>query len=204
VRRALQHWHHIRKATAAADTETTTTTTIVSKLYDDAPHLAKVLESIELWPAEDPVVVVDGGSGGATVVSTPYSSSCRSSSSSKTYGSAVGLGQCLIDANRLVWCWLKSMMLADQMLPNHCGRRTMATTARKKQQQWKIATRGAVSGEVFVQIVVSKGQADLLGVVAVGGRLQGVGELPMVRGGFERDVQMALHVLVCWLLCFDF
>jgi Protein kinase domain len=57
-------------------------------------------------------------------------------------------------------------------------------------QKWKQATADASPGEVFVQGIVPGGQAAQLGVFAVGDRLQGVGELPLAGGGFERAVEM--------------
>lgn len=56
-------------------------------------------------------------------------------------------------------------------------------------QQWKQATVDARIGDVFVQEIIPGSQADLMGVVQVGDRLQGVGEIPLGDGGFDRAVQ---------------
>ena len=67
------------------------------------------------------------------------------------------------------------------------------------QEQWQRATADAGSGEVFVQDIIPGGQADQMGVFAIGDRLQGVGELPLAGGGFERATE-----LVCPLSSYRF
>ena len=56
--------------------------------------------------------------------------------------------------------------------------------------KWIEATKGAQLGDVFVQSIVPDSQADLMGILEVGDRVQGVGELPLAGKGFERVVQM--------------
>lgn len=63
-------------------------------------------------------------------------------------------------------------------------------TDSSARQRWEKATEGALPGEVFVKGVVKGGQADRLGIFMVGDRLQGVGELPLAEGGFEKAVMM--------------
>jgi hypothetical protein len=58
------------------------------------------------------------------------------------------------------------------------------------QEQWQRATADAGSGEVFVQDIIPGGQADKMGIFAIGDRLQGVGELPLAGGGFERATEL--------------
>ena len=58
------------------------------------------------------------------------------------------------------------------------------------QEQWQRATADAGSGEVFVQDIIPGGQADMMGIFAIGDRLQGVGELPLAGGGFERATEL--------------
>jgi hypothetical protein len=58
------------------------------------------------------------------------------------------------------------------------------------QEQWLRATADAVPGEVFVQDIIPAGQADRMGIFAIGDRLQGVGELPLVGGGFVRATEL--------------
>ena len=55
---------------------------------------------------------------------------------------------------------------------------------------WKEATKDALPGEVFVKGVVPDGQADELGIFEIGDRLSGIGELPLLGGGFEKAVAM--------------
>jgi serine/threonine protein phosphatase PrpC/serine/threonine protein kinase len=57
-------------------------------------------------------------------------------------------------------------------------------------QVWREATKDTVAGEVFVKDVVPGSQAEQLGVIEVGDRLSGIGELPFIDGGFERAVEM--------------
>jgi hypothetical protein len=56
--------------------------------------------------------------------------------------------------------------------------------------KWVEATKGAQQGDVFVQSIVPDSQADKMGILEVGDRLQGVGELPLAGKGFERVLQM--------------
>jgi serine/threonine protein kinase len=58
------------------------------------------------------------------------------------------------------------------------------------REQWLAATADAVPGEVFIQEVIPGGQADKIGVFAVGDRLLGVGELPLSGGGFVRASEL--------------
>ena len=58
------------------------------------------------------------------------------------------------------------------------------------REQWLYATSDAVPGDVFIQEVIPGGQADKIGVFAVGDRLQGVGELPVAGGGFLRATEL--------------
>lgn len=55
---------------------------------------------------------------------------------------------------------------------------------------WIQATKDAQPGEVFVQSLTPGCQADQMGILEVGDRLQGVGELPLAGKGFERVVEM--------------
>lgn len=55
---------------------------------------------------------------------------------------------------------------------------------------WEQATQDALPGEVFVKGIVENGQAETMGIFEIGDRLQGVGELPLAEGGFERAVEM--------------
>ena len=74
------------------------------------------------------------------------------------------------------------------------------------RKAWQRATFDAVPGEVFVNKgIVQGGQAEALGVVEVGDRLQGVGELRLGEGGFEKAVAMVRNntlVVVCAALSF--
>lgn len=56
--------------------------------------------------------------------------------------------------------------------------------------QWKMATFDSLAGEVFVQGVVEDSQADDFGIFEVGDRLNGIGELPFIGGGFEKALKM--------------
>jgi len=57
-------------------------------------------------------------------------------------------------------------------------------------EKWKQAVASAAPGEVFIQGVVHGGQAEEMGIFAIGDRLQGVGELPLACGGFEKAVEL--------------
>ena len=59
-------------------------------------------------------------------------------------------------------------------------------------QKWKEATKNAQPGEVYVRRIIPMGQADLMGkgIIDVGDQLQGVGELPLMRGGFSRVLEL--------------
>jgi serine/threonine protein kinase len=61
--------------------------------------------------------------------------------------------------------------------------------------RWMHAATTALPGEVFVKGLVEGGQAEEMGVFEVGDRLQGVGELPVGRGGFEKAVNMVSELL---------
>ena len=64
------------------------------------------------------------------------------------------------------------------------------TTTTTPNEKWIRATEEAAPGEVFVQDIIEGGQADEMGIFEIGDRLQGVGELPLAEGGFERVVEM--------------
>ena len=59
-------------------------------------------------------------------------------------------------------------------------------------QKWNEATKNAQAGEVYVRRIVPMGQADLMGkgIIDVGDQVQGVGELPLLRGGFSRVLEL--------------
>jgi serine/threonine protein phosphatase PrpC/serine/threonine protein kinase len=59
-----------------------------------------------------------------------------------------------------------------------------------QNRMWTEATKDALPGEVFVKEIVPGSQADELGVIEVGDRLSGIGELPFIDGGFEKAVEM--------------
>jgi serine/threonine protein kinase len=54
------------------------------------------------------------------------------------------------------------------------------------QRLWKRVQDTALPGQVFVQGIVPGSQAEELGIFQVGDRLQGIGELPLAEGGFEK------------------
>ncbi|CAJ1962082.1 unnamed protein product [Cylindrotheca closterium] len=57
--------------------------------------------------------------------------------------------------------------------------------------EWLEATKFAQVGEVFIKEIVPGGQADRMGeIFEVGDQLQGVGDLPLSGGGFEKAVEM--------------
>ena len=58
------------------------------------------------------------------------------------------------------------------------------------KQTWERIREEALPGEVFVQGILEGGQADEMGIFEIGDRLQGVGELPIAKGGFEKVVEM--------------
>jgi serine/threonine protein phosphatase PrpC/serine/threonine protein kinase len=58
------------------------------------------------------------------------------------------------------------------------------------RSRWISAVTDARPGDVFVQGIVPGSQADRMGIFAVGDRLQGIGELPLGDGGFDRAVEM--------------
>lgn len=68
--------------------------------------------------------------------------------------------------------------------------------------KWNAAIRDALPGEVFVKGIVPHGQAEEMGIFEIGDRLQGVGELPLLEGGFERAVEMVraktLDLMIRW------
>lgn len=55
---------------------------------------------------------------------------------------------------------------------------------------WNQATEGADPGQIFVQGIVEGGQAEEMDIFEIGDQLQGVGELPVAEGGFEKVVEM--------------
>lgn len=55
---------------------------------------------------------------------------------------------------------------------------------------WAEATSDAIPGEVFVKEILPHSQADELGILEVGDRLSGIGELPFISGGFEKALSM--------------
>jgi serine/threonine protein kinase len=56
--------------------------------------------------------------------------------------------------------------------------------------QWNQAVEGSGTGQVFVQGIVDGGQAENMAIFEIGDQLQGVGELPVAEGGFEKVVEM--------------
>ena len=56
--------------------------------------------------------------------------------------------------------------------------------------KWREVQQNRLPGQVFVQGVVPNSQADEIGIFEVGDRLQGVGELPLREGGFEKAVKL--------------
>jgi serine/threonine protein kinase len=62
-------------------------------------------------------------------------------------------------------------------------------------EKWKRATADASPGQVFIREIIPGGQADELGIFEVGDQLQGVGELPLLSGGFERAVAMVRPIM---------
>jgi hypothetical protein len=65
--------------------------------------------------------------------------------------------------------------------------------------QWKRAVEDAGPGEVFVQEIAEGGQAEDMGIFEIGDQLQGVGELPVSQGGFERVVKMVSDN-IAWIM----
>jgi Protein kinase domain len=63
------------------------------------------------------------------------------------------------------------------------------------RSRWIAAVTDARPGDVFVQGIVPDSQADRMGIFAVGDRLQGIGELPLSGGGFDRAVEMVRPAL---------
>ena len=61
------------------------------------------------------------------------------------------------------------------------------------RRAWQLATAQAVPGQVYVTGVVPGGQAQALGIMEIGDRLDGVGELPVAEQGFEHVVQMIVQ-----------
>lgn len=57
-------------------------------------------------------------------------------------------------------------------------------------ERWTQIKEDAISGEVYVQGIIHDGQAESMGIFEVGDRLQGVGELPLAEGGFQRAINM--------------
>lgn len=55
---------------------------------------------------------------------------------------------------------------------------------------WEAATANSVPGEVFVRGCVPNGQADDMGILGVGDKLNGVGEFPFLNDGFGVVVEM--------------
>ena len=56
--------------------------------------------------------------------------------------------------------------------------------------RWKTIQKEGAPGQVFVQGVVPGSQADEIGIFQVGDQLQGVGELPLGEGGFEKALEL--------------
>jgi serine/threonine protein kinase len=68
--------------------------------------------------------------------------------------------------------------------------------AEEENPEWVEATKFAQAGEVFVKEIVPGGQADELGgVFEIGDQLVGIGELPLVGGGFEKAVEMVRSMI---------
>lgn len=66
--------------------------------------------------------------------------------------------------------------------------------------KWIQATVDAEPGEVFVKGIVKGGQAEELGIFAIGDRLQGVGELPLASGGFEKVKELVRYCCLLYAL----
>jgi serine/threonine protein phosphatase PrpC/serine/threonine protein kinase len=64
------------------------------------------------------------------------------------------------------------------------------TMTENDLQMWQSIQEEDLSGRVYVQGVVPGSQADELGIFEVGDCLQGVGELPVAEGGFERALEL--------------
>lgn len=66
--------------------------------------------------------------------------------------------------------------------------------------KWKEAVKGCKKGDVLVKQIIEGGQADDMGIFELGDKLQGVGDLPLRRGGgFEAFVDMVSNS--CLSLC---
>jgi hypothetical protein len=63
------------------------------------------------------------------------------------------------------------------------------------KKAWDVGAKNSIPGEVFVRDIVPNGQADLMGIFQIGDRLQGVGELPINYGGFERAVELVSQII---------
>jgi hypothetical protein len=53
---------------------------------------------------------------------------------------------------------------------------------------------------VYVQGIIHDGQAESMGIFEVGDRLQGVGELPLAEGGFQRAINMVGGIFMLFLV----
>ena len=62
--------------------------------------------------------------------------------------------------------------------------------SKQDRLQWQAIQASALPGQVFVQGVVPGSQADQMAILQVGDRLQGVGELPLAEGGFEKALKL--------------
>ena len=68
---------------------------------------------------------------------------------------------------------------------------------------WNEALLQAEAGEVFVKEILPGGQADDMKMFTVGDRLGAVGEIPILRGGFERVVELVRYDSE-QIMCFSF
>jgi hypothetical protein len=67
-------------------------------------------------------------------------------------------------------------------------------------ERWTQIKEDAISGEVYVQGIIHDGQAESMGIFEVGDRLQGVGELPLAEGGFQRAINMVGGIFMLFLV----
>jgi serine/threonine protein kinase len=131
----------------------------------DGAFLRDVLESMETCDVED---LIDDAFFASLTSSSPSPTSSRSLHYVATFERRRPLGLILSEA----------LEVDDE---------EMSATDR---HNWRNATASASSGDVFVKGIVEGGQAEAMGILEVGDRLQGVGELPVGRGGFEKAVAM--------------
>lgn len=134
----------------------------------DGAFLRDVLESMETCDVED---LFDDAAFAALTSSSPRPTSSRSLHYVATFERSRPLG----------------LVLSEALEENDGDDEELSATAR---QQWANVMSNARPGEVFVKGIVEGGQAEAMGIFEIGDRLQGVGELPVGRGGFEKAVTM--------------